>query len=50
MEVEHCIRGDGEENRKFSHRIKRTVDKGWRNVLNGFEAAHFAAECDAQGT
>ena len=28
MEVEHCIRGDGEEVRNFLHRIKRTVDKG----------------------
>ena len=28
MEVEHCIRGDGEEIRNFLHRIKRTVDKG----------------------
>ena len=28
MEVEHCTRGDGEEIRNFSHRIKRTVDKG----------------------
>ena len=28
MEVEHCIRGDGEEIRNFLHRINRTVDKG----------------------
>ena len=27
MEVEHCIRGDGEEIRNFPDRIKRTVDK-----------------------
>ena len=49
MEVEHCIRGDGEEIRKFLHRIKRTVDKGWPDDLSGFEAAHHNAECDAQG-
>ena len=29
MEVEHCIRADGEEIRNFLHRIKKTVDKGW---------------------
>ena len=49
MEVEHCIRTDGEENRNFSHRIKRTVDKGWPDDLNGIEAAHHAAEREAQG-
>ena len=51
MEVEYCIRGDGEEIRirNFLHRIKRTVDKGWPDDLNGIEAAHHAAECEAQG-
>ena len=49
MEVEHCIRGDGEEIRNFLHRIKRTVDKGWPDDLNGIEAAHHAAERKAQG-
>ena len=49
MEVEHCIRGDGEETRNFLHRIKRTVDKDWPDDLNGIEAAHHAAERDAQG-
>ena len=49
MEVEHCIRGDGEEIRNFSHRIKRTVDKFWPDDLNGIEAAHHAAEREAQG-
>ena len=49
MEVEHCIRGDGEEIRNFLHRIKRTVDKGWPDDLNGIEAAHHAAEREAQG-
>ena len=49
MEVEHCIRGDGEEIRNFLHRIKRTVDKGWPDDLNGIEAAHHTAEREAQG-
>ena len=48
MEVEHCIRGDGEV-RSFLHRIKRTVDKGWLDNLNGIEAAHHNAEREAQG-
>ena len=49
MEVEPCIRGDGEEIRNFLHRIKRTVDKGWPDDPNGIEAAHHNAERDAQG-
>ena len=49
LEVEHCIRGDGEEIRNFLHRIKRTVDKGWPDDLNGIEAAHHNAEREAQG-
>ena len=49
IEVEHCIRGDGEEIRNFLHRSKRTVDKGWPDDLNGIEAVHHAAERAAQG-
>ena len=49
VEVEHCIRGDGEEIRNFLHRIKRTVDKGWPDDLNGIEAANHNAERTAQG-
>ena len=49
MGVEHCIRGDGEEIRNFLHRIKRTVDKGWPDDLNGIEAAHHNPEREAQG-
>ena len=49
MEVEHWIRRDGEEIRIFLHFIKRTVDKGWPDDLNGIEAAHHNAEHDAQG-
>ena len=49
MEVEHCIRGDGEEIRKFFHRIKPTVNKGWPDDLNGIEAAQHNPEREAQG-
>ena len=49
MEVEHCIRGDGEEVRSFLHRIKRTVNKGWPDDMNGFDAAQQNAERLAQG-
>ena len=49
MEKEHFIRGDGEEIRISLHRIKRTVNKGWTNDLNGIEATHHAAERAAQG-
>ena len=44
MEVEHCIRGDGEEIRKFLHRIKRTVDKGWPDDMEGTAPADHGAE------
>ena len=47
--MEHCTRGDEEEIRNFLHRIKRRVDKGWPDDLNGIEAAHHAAEREAQG-
>ena len=49
MEVEHFIRGDGEEIRNFLHRIKQTVDKSWPDDLNGIEAAQQNAERAAQG-
>ena len=49
IEVGHCIRGDGEEIRNISHRIKRTVDKSWPDDLNGIEAAQHNAEREAQG-
>ena len=49
MEVEHCIRGDVEDIRNFLHRIKRTVDKGWPDDMNGIEAAQQNAERAAQG-
>ena len=48
IEVEHCIGGDGEEIRNFIHRIKRTVDKGWPEGLNGIEVTHHNAEHETQ--
>ena len=48
MEVEHCIRADGEENRNFLHRIKKTVDKGWPDGMAGVVAAEQPAERTAQ--
>ena len=49
MEVEPCIRGDGEEIRNFLNRITRTVDKGWPDDLNGIEAAQQNAQQEVQG-
>ena len=49
MEVEHCIRGDGEEIRNFLHRIKRTVDKGCPDDMEGIAPADHGAERTAQG-
>ena len=49
MEVEHCIRGDGEKIRNFLHRIKRTVDKGWPDDREGLASADHGAERAAQG-
>ena len=49
MEVEHCIRGDGEEIRNFLHRIKRTGDKGWPDDMEGIAPADQVAERAAQG-
>ena len=49
MEVEHCVRGDGEEIRNFLHRIKKIVDKGWPDDKEGIVEADRAAESQAQG-
>ena len=46
--MEHCVRRDGEEIRDFLHRIKKTVDKGWPDVMNGSARAQQNAEQDAQ--
>ena len=48
LEVEHCVRRDGEETRNFLHRIKKTVDKGWPDAMNGIARAQQNAEPDAQ--
>ena len=48
MEVEHCIRADGEEIRNFLRRIEKTVDKGWPDDMAGVVAAEQAAERTAQ--
>ena len=48
MEVEHCIRADGEAIRTFLHRIKKTVDEGWADDMVGVVAAEQAAERTAQ--
>ena len=48
MEVEHCIRAEGEEVRSFLHRIKKTVDKGWPDDMVGVAAGDQDAERAAQ--
>ena len=48
MEVEHCVQGDGEEIRNFLHRIKKLVDKGWPDDMEGLVEADRAAERQAQ--
>ena len=49
MEVEHCVRGDGEEIRNFLHRIKKIVDKGCPDDMEGIAEGERAAERQAQG-
>ena len=44
MEVEHCIRADGEEN---WNRINKTMDKGWPDDMAGVVSAEEAAERSA---
>ena len=48
MEVEHYIRAQGEEIRNFQHRIKKTVDKRWPDVMVGIAVADQNAERTAQ--
>ena len=48
MEVEHCIRADGEEIRNFPHRIKKIVDKGWPDDMVGIAPGDQDAERTAQ--
>ena len=49
MEVEYCVRGDGEQIRNFVHRIMKIVDKGWPDDMEGIVEADRAAEHQAQG-
>ena len=49
MEVEPCIRGGGEEFRIFLNCIKRTVDKGWLDDMNGIGASQQNGGGAAQG-
>ena len=48
MEVEHCIRADGEEIRNFLHRTRKTVDKGWPDDIVGITLGDQNAERTAQ--
>ena len=48
MEIEHCIRDDGEEVRNFLHRIKTTLDKGWPDELVGIAPGDQNVERTAQ--
>ena len=48
MEIEHCIRADGEKLRNFLHRIKKTVDKGWPDDKVGITLGDQNAERTAQ--
>ena len=48
MEVEHCIRADGEDIRNFFHRIKKTVDNGWPDDMVGIAPGNQNAEHTAQ--
>ena len=48
MEIEHCIRSDGEEIREFLHRIKKSVDKDWPDDMAGVVAVEQAGERTAQ--
>ena len=48
MEVEQCIRADGEETRNFLHRMKKAVDKGWPIDMVAVAVADENAEGTAQ--
>ena len=39
LEVEYSVRGDGEEIRNFLHRIKKIVNKGWPDDMEGIPEA-----------
>ena len=48
MQVENCIRADGEEIRNLLHRKMKTVDKGRPDDMAGVVAAEQTAERTAQ--
>ena len=48
MDVEYCMRRDGEEVRTFLHRIKKIVDKGWPDDMEGIAEADRVGERQAQ--
>ena len=48
MDVEHSVRGVGEEIRNFLHRIKKIVDKRWPDDMEGIVEAYRAAERQTQ--
>ena len=43
------MQGDGEEIRNFLHGIKKIVDKGWPDDMEGIVEADRAPECQTQG-
>ena len=49
MELEHCVRGDGEAIRNFFDRIQELVDKGLPDDMEGIAEGDRAAERQAQG-
>ena len=49
MEVEHCVRGDGEEIRNFLHRMKKIVDRGWPDDMERIAEGDRGAKWLAQG-
>ena len=48
MEVENCVRGDGEEIRNFLHRNERTVDEKRPDDMKGLVECGWPAERTAQ--
>ena len=48
MEIEHCLRRDGEEIKNYLHRIKLVVDKGWPDDSAGIATGDQPDERAAQ--
>ena len=49
LEVEQCVRRAEKDISIFHHRVKRTVDKGWPDDMNGIPNDQQNAERAAQG-